>query len=406
MELRENGSGDNHLSLSDINNEINQQSKQLAIQKAHSSNIDNANDKSEYNLNDLIGNYRITTETDLPPIESLISIGDEGSIFVAKGDISFLTGQAKAGKTTIISFMIGSCLRNDLSDSFDTLKIKGLYCGDKPIIYVDTEQSKQSTKKLAENICKIFDLDKLPDKVFLLNYAEFDRKERFNRVKELFKYFKDAHLWFIDGVADLISDVNNTTESNDVIDFFRIKASMLNTGIVLCLHENPNSNKMRGNLGSEAERKCAGAISVKKDRLTKTHKLEARLIRHSKDFDDVNFHYSNSEDRMVTMGTDSVAKLTQINKENDTQIKISKLRELAKKCIVIGDTNIPIGYENLISRIMKNDNPRKGISKATADKRRAEMMSLGIITLNDEKKYKYVEDETQNNSNQQEKIPF
>lgn len=97
----------------------------------------------------------------------------------------------------------------------------------------------------------------------------------------------DAHLWVIDGIADLIQDPNNIEQSFGLIESIMVQSDRMNSAVIGILHENPGTNKARGNLGSEAERKCGGAITIKKLKEQGVHSIVPRLIRGSADFDTI-----------------------------------------------------------------------------------------------------------------------
>ena len=69
----------------------------------------------------------------------------------------------------------------------------------------------------------------------------------------------------IDGVADFIASVNDEADSNGIVHFFSQLAIEYNTLIVLVIHLNPGSDKERGHLGSQLQRKAETILAVRKD---------------------------------------------------------------------------------------------------------------------------------------------
>ena len=68
--------------------------------------------------------FEINEFTDVKEPEPSIYVG--GSTFSARGEISFISGKAKAGKTSLASVMLAGCLTEN--NDFDTLGTNGVYC--------------------------------------------------------------------------------------------------------------------------------------------------------------------------------------------------------------------------------------------------------------------------------------
>lgn len=78
------------------------------------------------------------------------------------------------------------------------------------------------------------------------------------------------HAIFIDGVADLVLDVNSAEECNGFIAELHALAIKFDCPIVTVLHLNPQSGKggfekARGHLGSQLERKAETNLRIEKD---------------------------------------------------------------------------------------------------------------------------------------------
>jgi hypothetical protein len=111
--------------------------------------------------------YRISHSSDIEDETPIIFINDRK--IAVNGDISFITGQPKAGKTSIAAFIIATALMENIPNELDTLKIKSNYCKGKKIIYIDTEQPYSQTNKLRKRVCRILGTDKEPDNLHILN---------------------------------------------------------------------------------------------------------------------------------------------------------------------------------------------------------------------------------------------
>ena len=69
----------------------------------------------------------------------------------------------------------------------------------------------------------------------------------------------------IDGIADLVSDVNSIEESNECIQRLMTWSEKYNCHIILCIHTNNGSEKPTGHLGSFAQKKCETGIILEKN---------------------------------------------------------------------------------------------------------------------------------------------
>ena len=319
----------------------------------------------------------ITDKTNIKEIVPVVTISE--AIFSIEGDISIIGGLPKAGKTSVSSFLLGTALMKDLPDGMDTISIRTTYCNGREVVYIDTEQPKAFTNKLRKSVKKLIGKDDQPDNLKIINLRKYPSEEKQKKVFEWMRVFPNAHLWIIDGVADLIKDPNDTKEAFDIIQKFMTKADELNTTIILYIHENPGtSGKLRGNLGSEAERKCGGAITIKKHKDKGVHSIEAKLIRGSADFEPVFFRYDKPLGRMVSL---DAAETSEIRKTTDKgKMKETRLKEMAKHCLITGSMR----FGEFSSKIRANA-PQidgKAISDRTAATRIKDMLDYGFITQN------------------------
>jgi hypothetical protein len=317
--------------------------------------------------------HRITSDSEIPDPDPVITIAE--SNFAIRGDISFISGQPKAGKTTVCSILIATSLLEHIPPDMDTLGIRAKYCEEREVIYIDTEQPKQYAKKMLNNVKDYLNVRREPAHFHFYNLRKYANTQKLAIVKGLFEEFKNAHLWIIDGIADLVRNINNEEETSEVIGWLMSMADIYNTTIILILHENHGSEKMRGHLGSEALRKAGGAIAIQKDREKKCHKLISRIIRGSEDFDTIYFHFCKDRKRMVRLDGEMIRE----SKQSPEELKKSKLQELASRCTLSGSEHIE--YKEFIRRIMNYERNKNGenVSDKTAERRLRDMMEMKVV---------------------------
>jgi hypothetical protein len=332
---------------------------------------------------------RITSSSNIPEIEPVVKIGD--SVFAVKGDISVVGGLPKAGKTAISVFILATAVQN-IPVQTDTLSIRSVTTR-KKVVYIDTEQSTAVTDNLRKSITKLLNSPDPPN-LNIYNLRRFARAEEKRRyVMSMFHHFPDTGLWIIDGLADLVNNPNDITESFQIIGDFMAIAERQQTSIIFYLHENPGSlQKLRGNLGSEIERKCWGAITIRKNREKGFHWIESRMLRGSSDFENYYFTFDREIGRMRSLTDDERAQA-----ENDVDkeaIKANKLRALAELATDHGKS-CPLPYATLRSNIIQHHPgiySRNIKNRAAEDKIKA-MVTAEILKQDENKLYRLVKTE-------------
>lgn len=245
---------------------------------------------------------RITDATPIKRLKPIVTVG--GCVFARRGDFSVITGQKKAGKTTVLQFVVATALLDAAPAELDTLQILAEPCKGKDVIYVDTEGSHEDTQDFINGVKKIMGIDEQPDNFHAYHLREFSQVECNQGVNLLFKQHPNAHLWIIDGIADLVSKPNDEEESNKTVRWIMSAAGRLDTCFILVIHENQTQAgrdpKLRGHLGSELERKASGAIGIEKDRAKGEHYIKSRFLRKSADFEPIAFRFDKLIGRPVS----------------------------------------------------------------------------------------------------------
>jgi hypothetical protein len=245
---------------------------------------------------------RITDKTTIKPFVPVITVG--GCTFGRKGDFSVVSGQRKAGKTTVLTFLAATALMPLVTDSDDTLGIRSTYSDGLDVVYVDTEGSTEDTKDFLESVKRVARLSDSPANFHTYNWREFSQKDCRTYMEFLFRLHPNPHLFIIDGIADLVSKPNDEQESNETVRWIMSSAAKLQACFVLVIHENPKvsgqESKLRGHLGSELERKSSGAITVDKDSQRQEHFIRTRFLRKSRDFEPIAFRWDSQLNRPIS----------------------------------------------------------------------------------------------------------
>jgi len=211
--------------------------------------------------------------------------------FGSLGNISMITGEEKSRKSFVKS-LLESCAIGGASNNYtDNLEIKG-YIADKFIISIDSEQSKYDVWMNGNRIKKM--VGKVPDTYKILMWREKTTAERLQLLDWLFMespYKDNLGLVMLDGYVDFVNDFNSQTESKEFTAKLMKYSSLRNCHISGILHLNPNSEKVRGHLGTILGQKCECVMLVKNE--GDYSKVKCKVVRGSKPFKDFTIRIDN-----------------------------------------------------------------------------------------------------------------
>ena len=220
---------------------------------------------------------RITSTTVLPPMEFLFSLFDE-PCFPRRELVAF-TGRAKSGKTFVMSMLMVCCAVNELLTFKRNVPATSSNAPQPSdvappltVLWYDTEQSDNSTQDILVNrIMPLFHRVMGPDKPFpehlfhIFNVRNIDRTNRETCFFEAIKHY-EPDLVILDGIRDLVGDINNGTVAQDMMEKLMITAQEYNCCIVSVLHQNKSgdSRDPRGWLGTELLNKAYDVFATEK----------------------------------------------------------------------------------------------------------------------------------------------
>lgn len=180
------------------------------------------------------------------------------------GNFSFVQAPPKSMKTFFVS-LLGSAFCNPkgkFTRGMDSFR------DNKHFVHFDTEQGEWHAQRVFKRIQwmnKGLSLD------FYHTFAL--RKISYRSRIDFIEYYlecmreegKEIGLVVIDGVADLVSDVNNLEESSAIVQKIMAWTTIYNCHIVTVIHSNNGSDKPTGHLGSFLEKKAETQIQLSRD---------------------------------------------------------------------------------------------------------------------------------------------
>ncbi|MBO9619999.1 MAG: hypothetical protein J7539_13305 [Niabella sp.] len=210
---------------------------------------------------------RITAENEYPNSSPLGTWN--GSGIIAPRNQTWVSAQAKAGKTAFESFLIAGCISVDgLADIPAALEIVPNN-EKKAVIHMDTEQDRADQQYNIRTILKRTGCSITPDHYLSYNILQLPLTEYIKTTDAICAAASEKHggiyCIFIDGIADYMEDTNNITQSRAIREYFTLLANKYDCPVVAIIHQNPGSEKERGHIGGEGQRKCYAMISITKD---------------------------------------------------------------------------------------------------------------------------------------------
>lgn len=231
---------------------------------------------------------KITDVEECPP--EVIKV--EEKVFGTLGNFSIITGKPKSGKTFNVSAIAAAalCGRKVLNYTVS------LPADRKSVLYVDTEQARPHCRTVIRRIYRMAGLTN-KDKAGLLfcPLREMNDVMRIAFIEKCLKDFPDIGLVIIDGIRDLLKDINSQIESNYVVNKLMEWTAFYDNHIIGVLHQNKNDDNTRGTLGTETNNKAESTMltSLVVNSNTLRFKVSCEMSR-SEPFDEFFFYLDSS----------------------------------------------------------------------------------------------------------------
>ena len=221
---------------------------------------------------------RITPDKELPPMEFLFRLF--GKPCFPRGELVGISGKPKSGKTFISSILMTLCFREEvltmLRESPTPLRV----------LWYDTEQSDESTQDILRHRIlpmigaspqpsperegveeKSFPLgEDLGEAFNIFNVRQDAWRERLPLLETAIEHFT-PDLVILDGIRDLINDINDGVLAQDTVERLMHLASETHCCIACILHQNKSAEdkNLRGWIGTELTHKAFEVYECEKD---------------------------------------------------------------------------------------------------------------------------------------------
>lgn len=233
--------------------------------------------------------------------------------FGPNGNVMAIAAEKKAGKTWFGMAMCAAMLKGE----FLGMKTR---VENAKVIFFDTEQDAVDGQKIQKRVHFLcgWPFEEDNDRFQIFHLREIAPENRRDFVCRCIRYYK-PDMCIVDGIRDLLKDFNDLTQSAEVIQDFMTISSECNTAIWTVLHVNPNSEKMRGHLGTELGNKVADILFLSKhgkdDEVV--YKMEETDSRGHKDIHSLTFRIDDGMPYGIPVLCDEkeVANIEQSRKE-------------------------------------------------------------------------------------------
>ena len=208
-----------------------------------------------------------TEKIEYPPVA--LSLGnkliktEEGEMYLpiplgTYGNLSCVSAPPKTKKTFFISLLASVYLgdSNIYGGNMKGHRDKG------NLVHFDTEQGLWHSQRVFQR------QHQMNSKIDVERYHTFALRAIGHKTRlEFIEYYlsqkiNTPSLVIIDGIADLVSDVNSLEESNAVVQKLMEWSANYNCHIINVIHQNYGTVKMTGHLGSFLEKKCETHIEL------------------------------------------------------------------------------------------------------------------------------------------------
>ncbi len=177
----------------------------------------------------------------------------QGSVIGTLGNFSASIGKAKSKKTFNVSAIVAAALKNGTVLNYTA----ELPENKRKILYVDTEQSSYHCAKVARRSLRMAGLPtgSNHENLEFLVLRKYTPEERIAIVREAIYRTENVGLVIIDGIRDMVYDINSPGESTKVISLLMTWTGERNIHIHTILHQNKGDENARGHIGTELSNK-------------------------------------------------------------------------------------------------------------------------------------------------------
>jgi hypothetical protein len=257
--------------------------------------------QNKVNYSELLSRRKFDSTTQIVPDKIYFTIEDginDTAVIGTAGNFVSITGLPKARKSTIIGAMIASFL---IQQPVYTFSLK-IHKDKNKIAIFDTEQSEYDFKRNITAIERITGYTTSEVFTFLDAYLlrEDDSNNILMLINEYLKNNSDTGIVIIDGLLDLIDNMNDEGASKRLIRTLKRWAKKHDILIITVLHLGKKDNSSIGHIGSASDRYAQSTLTVEKTKEGNTT-ITGKYLRSAKDFEQIEIMWSNDRKKYIQL---------------------------------------------------------------------------------------------------------
>lgn len=210
----------------------------------------------------LCNEAQLDIDKEVPPPPVAIYIGDSPACTF--GNFSASIGKPKGKKTFNVSAMTAAAMTNST-----ILNYRGNMPSDQNgILYFDTEQSKYHAFRVFKRIARLTHKSNAEIKQRIKYYTlrKYSVEDRIGMIDHKIRNTSAVGLVIIDGIRDLMLDINNPREATLIVNYLMKWTEEYNLHIHTIIHQNKSDKNARGHIGTEINNKSETVLRVEKDK--------------------------------------------------------------------------------------------------------------------------------------------
>lgn len=220
------------------------------------------------------------------------------------------------------------------------------------ICYFDTESSDFDFYRQITKIKGFSELENLPDNFDAFQVREDSSKDIKKLIDRYLELNQDCSVLVIDGLLDLLTDSNDTTESSLLTKWLKKITKIYNILVITVLHQSKSNLSTTGHIGSASDRFAQSTLDIVKDKEKNTYILSSRFMRSDNDFEPV-----------TLMNFNGIFQQIENDKIENKGKKASDLNDMESKRLCHQIITSPETYDNILREIVERTANSKGFAK-------------------------------------------
>lgn len=200
------------------------------------------------------------------------------------GNFSVIKGASKSQKTFLQTLLVSTYLNKYIENHNRLFNVYEKI--EKKVVIFDTEQHVTDVVQVRQRINAI--TRKKNDNLIICSLRELNYLEKIEVIENEMQKHKNC-LIVIDGIKDLVRDMNDFGEASEIAEKLLRWSSQSNSHIITIIHTNIGTTKARGHIGSTLYEKCETLLNIEKENGSEIRKVTCEMVRGSRQFEDFHF---------------------------------------------------------------------------------------------------------------------